>query len=59
MVEFFLGLFVGISICLSFCFGYGIYIMKKKDERAGDFVDFMIEKIDEETAKEDYKRYES
>ena len=58
MVEFFLGLFVGVSVCLSFCFGYGIYVLKRKEETAINVLDIVLKEkdyIDEERLK----RYKS
>ena len=43
MVEFFLGLFLGISICLGAVFGYGIYVIKKKEETAYNIISSMID----------------
>lgn len=62
MVEFFLGLFVGISICLSLCFGYGIYVLREKEEKANNFLDIVakqIKEVEESADKTNYKRYES
>lgn len=58
MVEFFLGLFVGISICFSLCFGYGIYVLKRKEETAINVLDILLKEKDYIDTT-NLKRYES
>ena len=57
MVEFFLGLFVGISICLMAVFGYGIYVLKKKEETALNIINSMIDYDD--IINNDLRKYKS